>query len=110
MCGVLEEPVPLVGQGIAALRGVAAVEGAEFLGILLQAYADGLREEGREVDIDDVRSGYDAAMVLRSAFTSMPWDELNNPVTTELDSRIASRAALTRYLVDVGLALQQQAP
>jgi hypothetical protein len=92
--------------GLAHTGELPAEKLPEVHDVLLSAYLDGLGAEGCDVDIDDVRYGFDAAMVIRSAFTSMPWDELNDPVTAELDASVASRAALTRYLVNVGLGLR----
>jgi hypothetical protein len=91
--------------GLAHTGELTADELPELHDIVLSAYLEGLRAEGCDVDSADVLYGFDAAMVIRSAFTSMPWDELNDPVTPDLDARVASRAALTRYLVGVGLGL-----
>jgi hypothetical protein len=93
--------------GLAHAGHLAADELPQLHEILLDGYVEGLREDGCQIEIADVRYGFDAAMVIRSGFTSLPWDELNDPVTVELDSRVGSRAALTRYLVDVGLALPE---
>ena len=44
-------------------------------------------------------------MTLRSAFTALPVDRLDEPVTDELAALMARRLRLTRHLVDVGLTL-----
>jgi hypothetical protein len=72
---------------------------------VLSAFVDGLRAEHCYVDIDDVRYGFDVSMVIRSAFMSLPWDQLHDQRGPEFASHLAQRVALTRYLADVGLAL-----
>ena len=72
---------------------------------VLSAFVDGLRAEHCDVDIDDVRYGFDASMVIRSAFTSLPWDQLHDQHGPEFANHLTQRVALTRYLADVGLAL-----
>lgn len=74
---------------------------------LVLAYLQGLRDEDRDADPADVRYGCDATMVIRSGFTSLPLDQLLQPPTPGFDAEVARRAALTRYVVDVGLALSR---
>jgi hypothetical protein len=93
--------------GLAHTGELTAIHLPELHDILLNAYLEGLTDEGCGVDSADVLYGFDAAMVIRSAFTAMPWDEFTGPVTPDLDTRVASRSALTRYLVDVGLGLHK---
>ena len=64
----------------------------------------GLAEEGYHVDEGLVRLGMDAGLAVRSAFTALPIERLGEPITDELAERFRQRLALTRYLVDVGLA------
>jgi len=73
---------------------------------LLAAFVQGLQSERCDVDIDDVRYGFDASMVIRSGFMALPWDQLlmaqRGPGFAD---HLLQRVALTRYLADVGLAL-----
>lgn len=59
------------------------------------------------IDVDDVRCGFQAVLVLRSAFMSLPLDRLgeSDPPTDDLARHLAERVRLTRYLVDLGLSL-----
>ncbi len=72
---------------------------------ILDGFVTGLREEGCHVPVDDVRFAFDVATVLRCAFISLPLDRLDEPVTPELAAFAARRIELTRYLVDLGLAI-----
>jgi hypothetical protein len=72
---------------------------------IVAAYAGGLAEDGLGVRADDVRFGCDAALVVRSAFTALPLEQLGQPPTDDLARLWRSRVELTRYLVDLGLSL-----
>ncbi|MGH3611592.1 MAG: hypothetical protein ACRDRK_03020 [Pseudonocardia sp.] len=74
---------------------------------ILTSYTAGLADEGMPVDEDLVRYGFDAAMVVRCAFTALPLELLDepHPPTVEQAAEFTRRARLTRYLVDLGLAL-----
>jgi hypothetical protein len=72
--------------------------------LLARSYVRGLAEEGYHVDEELVRLGMDAGLAVRSAFTALPIERLGEPITDELAERFRQRLALTRYLVDVGLA------
>ena len=72
---------------------------------ILDAYIDGLADEGHAVNPSDVRYGFDAGLVLRSAFTALPLEQLAGPDSDALAALIAQRVRLTRYLVDLGLTL-----
>ena len=72
---------------------------------ILDAYVAGLAAEQVVVASEDVRFGFDAALVVRSAFTALPLELLDQPPSDELAGHVAARIELTRYLVDVGLAL-----
>ena len=75
---------------------------------ILEEYVDGLAAEGLAVDMADARFGFDAALVLRSAFTALPLEQLTGPASDSLERLIAQRVRLTRYLVDLGLAIPRQ--
>lgn len=72
---------------------------------VVESYAAGLAWEGLPIDVDDVRYGFQAVLVLRSAFMSLPLDRLGEPPSDELAEHLAGRVRLTRYLVDLGLSL-----
>jgi hypothetical protein len=91
--------------GLAHTGDLAADELPALHDDLLAVFVDGLRTERCDVDIDDVRYGFDASMVIRSAFTSLPWDQLHDEPTPDFAAHLTKRVALTRYLADVGLAL-----
>ena len=76
--------------------------------LLVRSYVGGLAEEGYHVDEALVRLGMDAGLAVRSAFTALPIERLGEPITDELADRFRQRLALTRYLVDVGLASTTQ--
>jgi hypothetical protein len=69
-------------------------------------YLDGLAAEGMPVAEGVVRFGFHAALVVRSAFSALPLHRLTEPITDELATLVTRRVELTRYLVDLGLALR----
>ncbi|MGH4026065.1 MAG: phosphotransferase [Pseudonocardiaceae bacterium] len=81
----------------------------ELREVIVPAYTAGLAEEGNPVDEAEVRYGLDGGLVMRSAFTALPVERLDEPLTDELAELIAARVRLTRYLVDLGLALNPAA-
>ena len=93
----------LIGRAHAGDLAVTALPDLHDAVVL--AYWQGLRDEGCDADPADVRYGCDAAMVIRSGFTSLPLDQLLQPPTPGLAAEVAQRAALTRYVLDVGLGL-----
>lgn len=97
-----------LGQLLVGLAHAGLLEVHELPGlhdVIVHSYTTGLAAEKLEVAEPDVRYGMDAGLVVRSAFTALPLDRLGEPVTDELAGLVESRLALTRYLVDVGLAL-----
>jgi hypothetical protein len=72
---------------------------------LVPSFVAGMAAYGVDVDPADVTYGYVGSLVARSALTSMPFEALGAPPTDELARRFRQRAELTRYLVDLGLAL-----
>jgi Phosphotransferase enzyme family len=84
--------------------GVLAVDDLPALHeLLVQAYVAGLGDEGYRLDEDVVRAGMDTGLSVRSAFTALPLERLDEPITDDLRRVFAGRIALTRYLVDLGL-------
>lgn len=78
--------------------------------VVVQAYLVGLQTEGARIDEDVVRLGMGGGLAVRSAFTALPLERLDEAITEELADHVEQRVALTRYLVDVGLqATRRQA-
>jgi hypothetical protein len=73
--------------------------------LLVQSYVAGLADEGYRLTEDVVRAGMEIGLSVRSAFTALPLERLEEPITDDLRRTFASRIALTRYLVDVGLEI-----
>jgi hypothetical protein len=71
--------------------------------VLLRAYLVGLATEGGRIDEDVVRLGMDGGLAVRSAFTALPLERLDEAITDELAEHVEHRVELTRYLVDLGL-------
>jgi Phosphotransferase enzyme family len=94
--------------GLAHSGQLSVEELPEIHDVILAAYVDGLADEGLTVDENDVRYGFDAALVIRSAFTGLPLERLAGPPSDGLERLLADRARLTRYLVDLGLAIPTQ--
>jgi hypothetical protein len=72
---------------------------------LVPSYVDGYRAIGGEIDADSVMRGYVLTMMLRSGFTSLPFEALDGPVTEDLRRMANERAALTRYIVDLTIPI-----
>lgn len=77
---------------------------------VLEAYTAGLADEGLRVPADVVRFGFHAALAVRSAFSSLPLARLTGPAQPGDAALMARRVALTRHLVDLGLALPEAGP
>jgi hypothetical protein len=73
--------------------------------VLVQSYLTGLADEDCRLDEGIVRAGTDIGLAVRSAFTALPLERLDEPITDDLARLFARRIELTRYLVDVGLQL-----
>ncbi|WP_405060084.1 hypothetical protein OG474_00210 [Kribbella sp. NBC_01505] len=91
----------LIGRAQAGELDVAGI--ANLRELVIGRYHAGLVAEGRsDITADDVRAGMDGALVIRSAFLSLPVGRLAEPVTPELAQFVTDRIALTRYLVGLG--------
>ena len=97
--------VGLAHAGLCAVEELPAIRTA-----ILSAHRAGLAEEGLDVDEASIATGLDGGLVVRSAFTSLPIERLQDPVTDELAELVATRLELTRYLVDLGLDLSRRLP
>jgi hypothetical protein len=94
----------LIGLAHAGILGVEQLPAIRT--IIVDAYTAGLRAENGAGTLDDVRHGLDADLLLRSTFTALPLERLHEPVTAELAAHMEQRLALTRHLVDLGLAIE----
>jgi hypothetical protein len=106
--GGLAAPGDDLGQlliGLAHAGTLGVDELATLRPTIVDAHAAGLHAEGMPCDEAAVRYGLDGGMLLRSTFTALPLQRLAEPLTDELAAHIEQRVALTRYLVDLGLAL-----
>lgn len=73
--------------------------------VLVPSYVDGYRASGGTVDADQVMRGYVLALMLRSGFTSLPFEALGGPATGELYELARDRAALTRFIIDLSVPI-----
>lgn len=97
-----------LGQLIVGLAHAGAIPAAglgELRDVVVPAYTAGLTAEGFTADEAEVRLGLDGGLVVRSAFASMPYQRLSDPLTPDLLRLLDDRLALTRYLVDLGLRI-----
>jgi hypothetical protein len=97
----------LIGHSHDGVVGVAELPALHE--VLVQSYLVGVATEGLHASEDEVRLGMDGGLVVRSAFTALPLERLGEPVDDELAEHVERRVELTRYLVDVGLALMSRA-
>lgn len=72
---------------------------------ILASFTAGLDDEDAGIDHNVARFGATAALVIRSAFTALPLDELPAGDHPALRQRFARRAGYARFLVDLGLGL-----
>jgi hypothetical protein len=86
--------VGLVYSGELPAAAVPAVHG-----VLVPGYVAGMAAHGVEADPADVAYGYAACLLARAGFTSIPFEEMDDPTLTD-------RVALTRFIADLGLALR----
>jgi hypothetical protein len=68
---------------------------------LVPAFVEGTARTGHSVAADDVRRGYIGSLIVRSAFTSIPFDRLADPAAGAI---IQARLELTRFIT--GLAAE----
>lgn len=76
---------------------------AELYAVIVEGYTAGVRAEGMVVSDEDVRFGIAGNLVIRSAFSALPVESIDEWGTPECAGLIASRAAYARFLVDLGL-------
>ncbi|WP_248961307.1 hypothetical protein [Sphaerisporangium perillae] len=78
---------------------------SELHEVLAPSFVDGMAEHGKPSASNDVAYGFHGSLVVRSAFTALPWERLDGPPSPELAAEFGERALLTRFIVDCGLAL-----
>ena len=93
----------LVGLTHAGLLPAAALP--EVHAVLVPAFTDGLHAEGGRATAEEVTWGYVASLAVRAGFTSLPFERLGEPPTPALAATFRERAALTRVIADLALAL-----
>ena len=93
----------LVGLTHAGQLPAAALP--EVHAVLVPAFTDGLRAEGGQASAEEVAWGYVASLAVRAGFTSLPFERLSEPPTPALAATFRERAALTRVIADLALAL-----
>ncbi|UBU17138.1 phosphotransferase [Nonomuraea gerenzanensis] len=104
-----QEPVPVgfdLGQLLVGRAHEGLLEPGELPAVhrtVQEAYALGLADEGRSAE--GLAAGYVTSLVLRSAFTAIPVERLDEPVTPELAELFRKRVGLARFLADLGLGL-----
>jgi hypothetical protein len=72
---------------------------------LAPAFTEGLHAAGSTASLDEVAFGYGASLAVRAGLTSLPFERLGEPPTPELAATFRERAALTGFIVDLGLSL-----
>jgi len=90
--------------GLAHAGEMRAERLADVDAVLVPAFTAGARANGLDVDPVDVAYGYHGGLAARAAFTALPFELLERPAA-EVLATFRERAALARYLVNLGLAL-----
>jgi hypothetical protein len=70
--------------------------------LLAPAYQAGMNHGERPVGLADIETGYIGSLVIRAAFTSLPFRE---PIFSLTDAYIDDRVMLTRFITDLGLQM-----
>ena len=70
--------------------------------LLATAYHDGMNHGTRPAALADIEAGYISSLVIRAAFTSLPFRE---PIDTLTDDYLDQRIMLTRFITDLGLQM-----
>ena len=97
-----------LGQLLVGLVHAGQLPAAALPGIhpaLAPAFTEGLQAAGGRAGLDEVAFGYAASLAVRAGLTSLPFERLGEPPTPQLAATFRERAALTRFIVDLGLSL-----
>lgn len=73
--------------------------------VLVPSFAAGMKDHGADVSPEDIAYGYAGSLVVRAGLTSLPMELLDAPSSAQLTETFRERAALTRFIADLGLAL-----
>jgi len=73
--------------------------------VLATSFAAGMNDYGVEADVEAGTYGYVGSLVVRAGLTSLPFEQLGAPPTEQLTTLFRQRAALTRFIADLGLDL-----
>jgi len=93
-----------LGQLLVGLAQTGELDPAELPAIhaaIVPAYLEGLRNEGVDADLADVRTGYVGSLLLRSGFTGPPLELLGRSDEPGIAGLFAQRARNTRFLLDM---------
>jgi hypothetical protein len=110
----MQSPMPLgfdLGQLLVGLVHAGMLSAAELPAVhevLVPAYQAGLRDHGVVAAADKILLGYAGPLLVRAGFTSLPFELLTDAresVDDELAATFGERAALTRFIVDLGLEI-----
>lgn len=72
--------------------------------LLAAAYFDGMNQGKRPAALAEIKSGYIGSLVIRAAFTSLPFRE---PISSLTDDYLHQRMMLTRFITDLGLQMSR---
>ena len=89
----------LVGDaqlGRAGTANLAAVDGA-----IVAAYVAGLRAEGADMTLQDVRRAHALQLLVFTGLSAIPVEHLDQPPTPALHQIAETRAAITRFSLDL---------
>lgn len=106
-----QSPLPLgydLGQLLVGLihAGMqAAIQLPAVHLVILDAYLAGLEDEGLAADRATVELGYVGSLLIRSGFTSLPYERLADP---HIGPSFAERVALTRFIAEHAKPLTAQ--
>lgn len=95
-----------LGQLLVGLAHAGQLEAAALADIhsaLVPAFVEGATRAGHPVAADDVRRGYVGSLIVRSAFTSIPFNRLADPAAANV---IPARLELTRFIVGLAAELR----
>jgi hypothetical protein len=91
--------------GLAHAGELAPSALADIHETLVPAFVDGTARAGHPVAADDVRRGYIGSLIVRSAFTSIPFDRLADPAA---ETVISARLELARFIIGLAAELAVQ--
>ncbi len=91
--------------GLVHAGEMPAAKLAEVHEVLVAAFAAGVKEHGVDVSQDELHLGYVGSLLVRAGFTALPFEMLGAEQTPQTAEMFRERAALTRFLIDLGAQL-----